>query len=174
VDTLNSPVAVLTGMITPAVLISACGMMILSDRLERLSRRAPDPERYEERRAMIFEQLDILTSRSRLLQRSMTTFYLALGVFVSTSVAIGIVAVSDLRFGWLPVVLGLLGTGFLFQGSVLLIFEARLASNAIHIEMDYLWRLGRQHAPADLVARPRASGRVADSLRRLASFGSSH
>src|SRR6266446_9355508 len=109
-DGLSSSLAVLTAMITPAVLISASGTMILStssrlgrvvDRVRSLSDRLPELSRgdleidfLEERRAMLFDQLDKLTSRSRLLQRALTTFYLAVGVFVATSVAIGVVAFS--------------------------------------------------------------------------------
>src|SRR3954463_6433451 len=87
-DGVSSALAVLTAMITPAVLISACGTMILStstrlgrvvdrvrslsDRLEELVHREQEVELYEERRAVIFNQLDKLTSRARLLQRCMT------------------------------------------------------------------------------------------------------
>ncbi|HBB94394.1 MAG TPA: hypothetical protein DC054_03295 [Blastocatellia bacterium] len=107
-DALTSSLAVLTAMITPAVLISASGTMILStstrlgrivdrvrllsDRLRHLGDANEDAEFLEEERAMLYDQLDKLTSRSRLLQRSLTTFYLAVGVFVATSVAIGVVA----------------------------------------------------------------------------------
>jgi hypothetical protein len=163
----SSAVAVLTAMITPAVLISACGALILStstrlgrvvdrvrslaDRFEELSRSHEELEMFEERRAMIFDQLDKLTSRARLLQRCMTVFYLALGVFVATSVAIGVVAaVGHAGLAWIPVVLGLLGSCGLFYGSILLIFEARLALNALNAEMDFTWKLGRALAPPDL------------------------
>jgi hypothetical protein len=165
-DNLSSTLAVLTAMITPAVLISACGTMILStstrlgrvvdrvrtlsDRLEELAHEPPKIELYEERRSVIFEQLDKLTSRARILQRCMVTFYMALGIFVSTSVAIGIVAVSGARYHWIPVVTGLIGASFLFYGSMLLIFEARLALSTIHTEMDFIWRLSKQFAPARL------------------------
>ena len=104
-----SAIAVLTAMITPAVLISACGSMILStsSRLGRVvdrvrvacriawrtwPRATKEARRQLERQASIFQQLDKLTSRARLLQRCMVTFYLSLGMFVATSVAIGIVA----------------------------------------------------------------------------------
>ncbi len=167
-DALSSALAVLTAMITPAVLISACGTMILStstrlgrvvdrvralsDRLEELARVAqPELELFEERRVVIFDQLDKLTSRARLLQRSMTVFYMALGIFVSTSVAIGVVAVMGGRYQWIPVLMGLIGACFLFYGSVLLIFEARLALGTIHTEMDFIWRLSKHYAPAEFV-----------------------
>jgi hypothetical protein len=168
-DALASSLAVLTAMITPAVLISACGTMILStstrlgrvvdrvralsDRLEELAHQSPQVEFYEERRSVIFEQLDKLTSRARLLQRCMVTFYLALGIFVATSVAIGVVAVSGARYHWIPVVTGLIGACFLFYGSILLIFEARLALSTIHIEMDFIWRLTTRFVPAGLVEK---------------------
>src|SRR5829696_9243964 len=109
-EPLSSAVAVLTAMITPAVLISACGALILStstrlgrvvDRVRALiqsfeemmnTQAVEGVELFEERRAVIFNQLDKLTTRTRLLQKSMRVFYLALGVFVATSVAIGLVA----------------------------------------------------------------------------------
>ena len=100
--------AVLTSMITPAVLISACAALILStsarlgrvvDRVRALSDRFEEMAHkessaivlFEERLELTFTQLDFLTSRARHLQRAMTTFYVALGLFVATSVAIGFV-----------------------------------------------------------------------------------
>ena len=154
-------------MITPAVLISACGSMILStssrlgrvvdrvralsDKLEELAQRKADETK--ERQGVIFAQLDKLTSRARILQRSMVVFYLATGMFVATSVAIGVVAVipSSPRYNYVPVIVGLLGACFLFYGSMLLIFEARLALSTIHAEMDFIWGQSTRVAPADLV-----------------------
>ena len=167
-EPLNTALAVLTAMITPAVLISACGALILStstrlgrvvdrvraliDRFEEMAKSGEDVELYEERRAATFEQLDRLTTRSRLLQRSMTVFYLTLGVFVATSVAIGLVAAGGgtAYTWWVPVALGLVGSGGLFYGSLLLVFEARLAQSALNAEMDFIWKLGRALAPPDL------------------------
>src|SRR5881392_1084222 len=169
-DALTSSLAVLTAMITPAVLISASGTMILStstrlgrivdrvrllsDRLRHLDDANESPEFLEEERAMLYGQLDKLTSRSRLLQRALTTFYLALGMFVATSVALG-VAEFSVRLGgrgaWIPVALGLIGALFLFYGSMLLIFEARIALSTIHAEMDFIWRITRRVVPKELV-----------------------
>ncbi|HKP35862.1 MAG TPA: DUF2721 domain-containing protein [Pyrinomonadaceae bacterium] len=165
---LSSSLAVLTAMITPAVLISASGTMILSsstrlgrvvdrtrslsDRLQEVSSGDAEAEFFEERRAMLYDQLDKLTSRSRLLQRALTSFYLAVGVFVATSVAIGVVSfASGARFGWIPVAMGLIGAFFLFYGSMLLVFEARLALSTTHAEMDFIWRTTRRAVPKELV-----------------------
>jgi len=163
---MSAAVAVLTAMITPAVLISACGSMILStstrlgrvvdrvralaDKLEELALK-PASEAGE-RQAVIYAQLDKLTSRARILQRAMVSFYLCLGMFVATSVAIGVVAiVGQQRYTLVPVVFGIIGACFLFYGSILLIFEARLALSTIHAEMDFIWSQTTKVAPAELV-----------------------
>lgn len=173
-DALTSSLAVLTAMITPAVLISASGTMILStstrlgrvvdrvrslsDRLRRLTSDEETSEFFEEERAVLYDQLDKLTSRSRLLQRALTTFYLAVGIFVATSVAIGGVAFfyargvsTGARGAWVPVVMGLLGALFLFYGSMLLVFEARLALSTTHSEMDFIWKTTKRVVPKELV-----------------------
>src|SRR4249920_455245 len=83
--------AVLTAMITPAVLISACGALIfstssrlgrvidrvrvLSDRFQEMVKHPEQDEMFEEKRLLIFTQLDRQTSRARLIQRAMTAFY---------------------------------------------------------------------------------------------------
>ena len=154
-------------MITPAVLISACAGLILStsvrlgrvvDRVRALSERFEDMARrkaddmvlFEDRMTMTFTQLDWLTSRARHLQRAMTTFYVSLGLFVATSVAIGITAAVPGASTIVPVVFGMCGVATLFVGTILLGFEATLALKSIHAEMDFLWKLGRHHAPEDL------------------------
>ena len=168
-EAFSSAVAVLTAMITPAVLISACGALILStstrlgrvvDRVRMLIERFEETmktqeeegvELFEERRTFLFNQLDKPTPRPRLLQRCMRVFYLSLGVFVATSVAIGLVAAAGHpSYAWLPVTLGLAGACGLFYGSVLLIRESFLAQEALNAEMDFIWKLGRALAPPDL------------------------
>ena len=165
--------SVLTTMITPAVLISACGALILStsvrlgrvvdrvralsDRFEELAQKKPeDVVLFDERLELTFTQLDWLTSRARHLQRAMTTFYLALGLFVGTTVSIGFVSMTGNAAGglhWIPVASGMIGAALLFIGAILLGFESTLALRSIHSEMDFLWRLGRHHAPDPLVER---------------------
>lgn len=157
-------------MITPAVLISACAGLILStsvrlgrvvDRVRALSERFEEMVRhrpedvvlYEDRLQMTFAQLDWLTSRARHLQRAMTTFYLSLGLFVATSVAIGITAALEGSYAVVPVIFGMFGVGMLFFGTILLGFEATLALRSIHAEMDLLWKLGSHHAPEELRKR---------------------
>ena len=168
-DAYSQSVAVLTAMITPAVLISACGALILStstrlgrvvDRVRMLSEKMEELAEgneglavVEERRAVISDQPDTLSSRARILQRGMSVFYIALCLFVATSVSIGAVAFAGPRLSLIPVVSGLLGASFLFYGSIILIVEARLALSTIRAEMDFVERMSRHYGPAELVRR---------------------
>ncbi len=125
---LESPqnaLAVLTAMITPAVLISACGALIfstatrlgrvvdrvriLSEKFETLAKHPEADEMADDRRQLLFAQLDRQTSRARLIQRAMVAFYSALGIFVATSVAIAVIAAVARSFTWIAVALGVLG-----------------------------------------------------------------
>jgi len=169
-ETPQNALAVLTAMITPAVLISACGALIfststrlgrvidrvrtLSERFEALALNPQKDEMFEERRELIFSQLDRQTSRARLIQRAMTAYYTALGIFVSATVAIAIVSAAAKAFTWIAVVLGLVGSLFMLYGSVLLIVESRMALGAIHSEMDFLWKVITKAAGKDLASKP--------------------
>jgi Protein of unknown function (DUF2721) len=166
---LESPqnaLAVLTAMITPAVLISACGALIFStssrlgrvvDRVRALSAKfeelAKHPEAddlADDRRQLVFAQLDRQTSRARLIQRAMVAFYSALGIFVSSSVAIAVISAVARSFTWIAVVLGVLGALFMLFGSVLLVIESRMAMSAISSEMDFVWKVSQRYAAGKL------------------------
>ena len=173
-DVNNFPdaISVLSAMITPAVLISACGSLILatSDRLSKavmrtreiasaLIPRANDQrsEGREEERRMLFTQLDFVTTRSRLLQRALSRLYAALAFFVGTSVAIGLVAITNNEFKiiltMVPIGLGLIGAGLLLYAAFLLIKESRFALAAVNEEMDFMWKRGKEFGPPDLVSK---------------------
>jgi hypothetical protein len=157
-----SVLAILSAMITPAVLISACGTLVLStsNRLSRAIDRARklaeqfeqnniDPERpfAEERHAMLFSQLARITRRTRLLHRALTAFYVALGVFVATSVVLAIEVASGNSWMLLPITLSFLGIALVFYAVLLLVLEARVARHAIDDEMKFILRLGEHYAP---------------------------
>lgn len=162
-------ISVLSAMITPAVLISACGSLILatSDRLSKAVNRTREistalmpragtehrSDGREEERRMLFVQLDYATTRSRLLQRALSRLYAALGFFVGTSVTIGLVAVTDSSFTVVPVVLGLSGAGLLLYAAFLLIKESSFALAAVNDEMDFMWKRGKEYGPQDLVEK---------------------
>ena len=153
-------------MITPAVLISACGSLILatSDRLTKAVARTREittaliprendkrGENREEERRMLFTQLDFVTTRSRLLQRALSRLYAALAFFVGTSVTIGLVAITNPALTPVPIALGLCGAGLLLYAAFLLIKESRFALAGVNEEMDFMWKLGKEYGPPDLV-----------------------
>lgn len=164
-EALQSAVMVLTAMITPAVLITACAALItstsarlsrvadrvrvLSDKLEEISHGENKPEHYKERVRATFIQLGKLTARARILQRAVVIFYTTLGAFVACSIAVVVVAVSGLQYSLLPIAAGFAGACLLFYGSITLIYEARLSSQTINAEMNFVWHLAKHHAPEE-------------------------
>ncbi len=169
-DSPQQALAILTAMITPAVLISACGALIfststrlgrvidrtrvLSDRFQQLAAHPEKDDMFEERRALIFTQLDRQTSRARLIQRAMTAFYTALGTFVAATVTIAIFSAAARNFIWVAVLLGVIGTLYMLYGSVLLIVESRMALSAIMTEMDFVWKVSQKYAGKELTTKP--------------------
>src|SRR5262249_5183524 len=121
--------ALLSAMITPAVLISACGTLIFStstrvsrivDRVRGISATietwATQPvEFHQERRLAMDRQLAFYTNRARLIQRALTSFYSSLGLFVATTLAIGATAFLP-HLAWLPNLFGVSGALVLFYG----------------------------------------------------------
>lgn len=155
---------VLGAMITPAVLISASGTLVLStsnrltrvvDRVRSLAREAEELRKgetsseTEERSALIVEQIPLLSTRALLLRSALTAFYSAIGLLVTTSIAVGIVAALKWDYGWVPVLSGLAGACALLYGSLLLVREARLAIGFTLKEMDFL---------RDVVSRGKRAG----------------
>jgi Protein of unknown function (DUF2721) len=161
---LESPanaIAVLTAMITPAVLISACGTLLLStstrlgrvvdrvrvlvEKFEQLERTAEADALHDERRQLIFGQLQRQSARARLLQRALVAFYSALGIFVACSVIIAVIAAIARNLAWIAVGLGLCGALFMLYGAMLLIVESRMALGAIVSELEFVAAVSRHY-----------------------------
>ena len=161
--TLSKGLAVLTSMITPALLLSASGTFILStsnrlgrcvDRIRRISDQLEyqiDPGTQKplstERIAMLLRMLDYSGRRARMLARVMITFYLAAGSFVATSVSIGVASLFIDRLSWLPVSLGILGALFMSWGDFWLIVEAKLSQESLLEEIVYVDKTALKHVP---------------------------
>jgi len=102
----------------------------------------------DEKRLLITTQLTQLTVRIHLMAKTITLLYVAIGLLVGTSIAIGIDAFFNWQFSAVPVLSGLGGGCMLFWGSVLLVREARLAVAATVYEMNYVRRIVAKHTPA--------------------------
>jgi Protein of unknown function (DUF2721) len=144
---------VLGAMITPAVLISASGVLVLStsnrvgrivDRVRALTaevqRLQISPESASasvSKRKLVTEQLSQLSERAVLLRSAMTALYTAIGLLVGTSILVGIVALLQWRYSSLPLVLGFAAACALLYGSLLLVREARLAVRSTLQEVSF-------------------------------------
>jgi Protein of unknown function (DUF2721) len=150
---------VLSAMITPAVLISACGTLIFStstrlarvvDRVRELGRNieslstSDEPEFLEERHSEIERQLAIHSRRSNYIQHALTSFYISLGLLVAATVAIAIISLLRLSM-WFPNILGIMGTITLFYGCIALIAEARLALRSVRSEMQFTIMMSKKY-----------------------------
>ena len=182
----QAALALLSAMITPAVLISACGLLILStsarlarvmDRVRLLGRGLEslvEEEQArafaEERRRELERQIGLQSRRGRLIQHSLTGFYVALCTFVGTTIAIGLARYVSIA-AWLPAGLGILGTLFLFYGCVLLVGEARLALRSIEDEIGFAARLREMYRTrqASAASAAAAHGSGPESTRRTRS-----
>ncbi len=169
-NALNSTIEFLTAMITPALLISATGSLVLSTstRLGRVVDRARELEvrlsdlittddknsiaLYDKRLDTIVNLLDKVTTRSRILQKAMSAFYYGLGFFILTSVTIAVAGIFDI-YRALPIPVGIVGILFLLYGSILMLRETWMATATINAEMDFTWTLAKTVAPKDIIKR---------------------
>lgn len=162
---------ILSSMITPAVLILATGSLIMttSQRLGRVIERvrrlahefmqiekgADKASENETKRRILYDLLKKSARRSKLLTRAMTLLYISIGLFVATSLSIGVVAITHLRYTWIPTATGMLGAVTLFISSAILIIEARLTYSVIASEVEYVIESSKERAPEKLKSEVR-------------------
>lgn len=159
-ETLASP-QVLTAMITPVVLISACGTLIFSTsgRLGRLYDRlnylkgelegvmSGAVKFPEERIEYAREQLEIQKRRGVLIQRALAALYSATLLFIAASLTVAF-SVALGHLAWLATLFALAGGLFLFIASGLLLFESRYNLRFINQHIDLISSL-QEHAAAE-------------------------
>src|SRR6266571_6428547 len=144
---------ILTSMITPAVLISACGTLIFSTsaRLGRIFDRVNVMKgeveaiitgkisHPVERMVHLRGQIDLQRRRARLSQKAMAALYTATLLFVAASLAIAVnVAYGSDNQAWIPTLLALSGGLFLFVASVVLLYESRFNLRFVHRSIDFI------------------------------------
>ena len=144
---------ILASMITPAVLISACGTLLLSTstRMGRIFDRvnvikaeiesvAANKATYPaERLHYLKEQISLQKLRAGLIQKSMAALYLATVMFISSSLAIAFnVAYGRSELTWIPTVIALTGGFFLFVASAVLFYESRFNLRFVLNHVDFI------------------------------------
>jgi hypothetical protein len=162
---------ILTSMITPAVLISACGTLIFSTsaRLGRIFDRvnvmkgeveAVIAGRISfpiERMEFLQEQVALARKRATLIQKAMATLYSATALFVASSLGIA----ANVAFGspdqaWIPTLIALSGGVFLFVASALLLYESRFNLKFVTRNIEFIEFLEQKAATRDLPEKPMA------------------
>jgi hypothetical protein len=142
----GGPLGVIASMITPAFLILSAANLINSA-LARLARavdraRAVGTELRAARAAGDSKRIAALQAaikkyggRGSLMQLALAAFYLAIGCFVATSIAIAITHVAHNSTLWLPAWLTIAGAVLLFIGTVVLFAENRIATRMLREEI---------------------------------------
>ena len=177
---------ILGAMITPAVLISASGVLVLSTSnrvgrtVDRVRGLAAEVERLQllpesgavsteskaAKRKRLADQLTQLSARAVLLRSAMTALYSAIGLLVGTSILVGVVALLQWQYSSLPVVVGFTGACALLYGSLLLVREARLALRSTLQEVSFAQEaaLGTSEQGVEAETAPHKTGRKNDSF----------
>lgn len=161
---------ILAVMITPAVLISASGTLVLSttnrlgrivDRVRALNAEAetlpawdPSDEDALAKRALIAGQIAHQGQRIGGLQWAVISLYTAIGLLVGCSLAVGLSKASEGWLEWVPLGLGMLGAAALLVAAVFLVRDARLAVRSTLAEMEYIKRMVARRTGAPLPPPP--------------------
>lgn len=156
------PLQHVAAAVTPAVMVSACGLVALgldnqiarmANRLRELAREHRSPDASPERRAGVEAQVAVLDRRHALYHRALLLNYGALLAFVLTSALW--LASAPLRIPpELPAAVFALGVVMLAGMAVLVIVAIHLARVTIEAEADeVLGRRGGRRAPPGGTAR---------------------
>lgn len=135
-------------MVTPAVMISACGLLLLSisNKLGRIVDRTRELNSEDRnlaadvdgvRRLSVRNQIDILLRRALLLRNACGLLYLAVAVFALTSLCVGLSGAAHV-FEVLMLVLFVLGLATVVWAGVLAYLEIRLSHHAVTEEIKEL------------------------------------
>lgn len=133
---------VVSQMITPAVLILASGSLVSStltrlarsvDRARVLLRRGQEARAAGDRLEQTRIERILATQQRRveLSERALSAFYLAIGFFVASSLAIAVDALVQGRIAWVPGLLAILGGLVLLVGSSMQVLETNLAAGGV-------------------------------------------
>jgi len=162
---------ILTSMITPAVLISACGTLIFSTsaRLGRIFDRVNVMKgeveaivdgkisHPVERMSHLKGQISLQRRRATLIQKAMASLYTATALFIASSLAIAVnVAYGDAGSAWIPTLIALTGGLFLFAASMLLLYESRFNLRFVNRSIDFIEFLEEKGTMREPPERPAA------------------
>lgn len=134
---------ILTSLLAPALLMAATGSLLVSanNRLARVVDRLRSlialwNSAGPERRASLDQQIDRHRRRSRYVLHACVMLYFAVGLFVGTSLALAVDALSGSRLPFLPTALAVIGVLCLLVACVYMGLEVTLAVRSFDEELD--------------------------------------
>jgi hypothetical protein len=139
---------VVTGMITPAILILAAGSLV-SGTLVRIGRIVDNIRALMARGELmrgagndnalriIDRQLDLLLRRSDLARIALICYYSAISLFLLSILVIGLTLLHVINLDWLGPSIVMLGGVFLFAGSASLVIEVNISGGATRQEVQW-------------------------------------
>jgi hypothetical protein len=167
---MHQPIEVLGAMITPAVLISAASLLLLStasrlgrvnDRLhhlmteaERLSLQGGPSSAQEQRQYLSLEQLTSLRERLLLLRSAVTAMYVTIALLVVTSIVGGMYVLYPQLTSMVPISIGMLSAVMFLYSIALLIYEASIATHVTLQEIAYVRELLEQQKHSQMPRSP--------------------
>ncbi|MET0808370.1 MAG: DUF2721 domain-containing protein [Pseudoxanthomonas sp.] len=137
--------ATLTAMLAPAFFLTATASLLLSannrlariiDRARTLLKELPGLEDAVQR-ALYEQRIAMQRRRSLIILRAGQLLYVAISLFVGTSLAVAADNLLGHRLGVLPTLLASMGVLAMFAASILLARESTLAVKAVNEEMDH-------------------------------------
>ena len=138
--------AVFTSIVTIAILISACGSLIIStsNRLIRVTdicrgfcERAKT-EANKTELEQIFAQLENIGPRIKLLETALTMFYISISCFSLTTLFLSVDQILPQDISILTLGSGIVGVLILPIASILLVIERQFTMKSIWQEIDYV------------------------------------
>ncbi len=137
--------AIIAQMIAPAVFILACGNLlnVTMTRVVRAVDRARVlfveihalPSGGDNNRAAILAELRLYQTRINYLQRALSAYHLAIGIFVLASLAVALNALTRDALPWLPTALTVGGTITVLVGAIGVFLETRVSTDAMKAEI---------------------------------------
>lgn len=149
--------SVVTGMITPAILILAAGSLVSStlvrigrivDQTRALIERGRQMRSAGNQRALeiIDRQLDVLLRRSDLARNALMGYYIAISLFLLSSLAIALTILFHSTLTWLGPAFVIIGGLFLFAATASLVVEVNVSGGSSRREVE-LYRQGAFDPP---------------------------
>lgn len=142
----NLDAALFTSIVTMAILISACGSLIIStsNRLIRvvdICRGFCDRAKTETDKGeleQIFYQLERIGPRIKLLETALTMFYISISCFALTTLFMSLDQIIPQNLNKLTLGSGIVGVLILPIASIILVIERQFTMKSIWQEIDYV------------------------------------